>query len=109
MAYDPGLTIHGRFERQAARQPDAIAVQHRDHSITYSALAARARRWAAHLRGQGAVPGDLVGIRLDRTPDMVAAMLGVLMAGAGYVPLDPSYPKEHLSYMTEDAGLAAVI
>nr|AGS49700.1 long-chain-fatty-acid--CoA ligase [uncultured bacterium esnapd14] len=109
MAYDPGLTIHGRFERQAARQPDAIAVQHRDHSITYGALAGRARRWAAHLRGQGVVPGDLVGIRLDRTPDMVAAMLGVLMAGAGYVPLDPSYPKEHLSYMTEDAGLAAVI
>ena len=109
MVPDRRSTIHGLFEHQAQLRPDAVAIRHRHHSVTYGALADRARGWARHLRDRGVRPGDLVGIQLDRSAEMVAAMLGVLMAGAGYVPLDPSYPKEHLAYMAGDAGLATII
>ncbi|WP_203907364.1 non-ribosomal peptide synthetase [Rhizocola hellebori] len=97
------------FERQAVLRPDVVAVRHRGHAVTYGALATRARGWAGHLRDTGVRPGDLVGIQLDRSVDMVAAMLGVLMAGAGYVPLDPAYPPEHVAFMAADAGLATII
>src|SRR5690606_2376182 len=70
---------------------------------------ARSRRIAHALRARGVGRGDLVGICLHRHPDLVAALVGVLAAGAGYVPLDPAFPPERLRYMAEDAGLALVL
>lgn len=103
------LSVHRAFERHAARRPDAVALVHRDHSISYAALRDRARGWAGRLAGAGVRPGDLVGVHLDRTPDLVAAFLGVFMAGGGYVPLDPSYPADRIRYMIDDCAPAALI
>src|SRR6185369_17282188 len=97
------------FAAQARRQPEAPAVEFGDLRWTYAELAERARKLAAHLRRLGVTPGDRVGLALERSAGLVAAMLGTLEAGAAYVPLDPTYPPERLAWMREDAGLAAVV
>jgi amino acid adenylation domain-containing protein len=97
------------FAAQARRQPEAPAVEFGDLRWTYAELAERARQLAAHLRRLGVTPGDRVGLALERSAGLVAAMLGTLEAGAAYVPLDPTYPPERLAWMREDAGLAAVV
>ena len=107
--YPRDATIHGLFEAQAARTPDAVAVQGAGGSLTYAALDARAERLAERLRARGVGPEARVGVLLRRTPEMVAALLGVLKAGGAYVPLDPAYPAERLAYMLADAGVETVV
>jgi amino acid adenylation domain-containing protein len=97
------------FAAQAARTPEAVAVVCGDASWTYGELRQRSLRLAAGLRGLGAGPESLVGICLDRSPELVAALLGVLEAGAAYLPLDPSYPAQRLAFMVEDAGVRVVL
>jgi amino acid adenylation domain-containing protein len=93
------------FERQVERAPDAVAVD----AWTYRRLDDRANAVAAKLRELGVKRGDRVGLRVARDPDMVAALFGVLKAGAAYVPMDPGFPAERLQMMEEDAGLKALI
>ncbi|HZV39330.1 MAG TPA: amino acid adenylation domain-containing protein, partial [Pseudoxanthomonas sp.] len=78
-------------------------------ALSYAGLEARANRIAALLRAHGVHHGALVGLSVDRGVDMLAALLGILKTGAGYVPLDPAFPQERLAYMVGDAGLAALV
>jgi amino acid adenylation domain-containing protein len=107
--FDRAAFAHELFERQCDRAPQRVALRHRDETLSYRELDARANRIAHLLRARGVHPGALVGLALDRGPDMLAALLGILKAGAGYVPLDPGYPPERLAYMAGDAGLAALV
>lgn len=101
------------FERHAAATPKAVAVEHvadgRITTETYGALNARANRLAHHLRARGAGPDTVIGIALDRGPDMVAAWLAVLKSGAAWLPLDPAYPPDRLAWMLSDARAAMVL
>ena len=84
--------MHHAFEAQVRRTPEATALVWRGEEISYARLNARANQLAHRLIGQGVAPGSLVGLLMDRSADLVAAMLGILKAGAAYVPLDPAYP-----------------
>jgi amino acid adenylation domain-containing protein len=99
----PQVCTHELFELQIDRNPDAIAVAFEDVHLSYRELNERANRLAHHLRGRGVGPNVLVGVCLERSPELLVALLGVWKAGGAYVPLDPTYPKERLSFMIEDA------
>ncbi|HYH80877.1 MAG TPA: amino acid adenylation domain-containing protein, partial [Longimicrobium sp.] len=101
--------IHELFEAQAARTPGAVALRFEEESLTYAELNARANRLAHHLAGLGAGPEARVGICVDRSAEMVVAMLAVLKSGAAYLPLDPSYPARRLAYMLEDSGAPLLV
>ncbi|HET7460922.1 MAG TPA: amino acid adenylation domain-containing protein, partial [Longimicrobium sp.] len=107
--YPAGACVHDLFRAQVARTPTAIALSWRGERVTYAELAARANRISNVLRRRGVGPEVRVGICLPRTPELVAAMLGVLGAGGAYVPLDPAYPRERLGYMLKDAAVALVL
>jgi amino acid adenylation domain-containing protein len=101
--------VHELFEAWAARAPDAVAVVEGEISVTYTELDERASRIARALIGRGAAPGDRVAILLPRSVDLVAAVLGVLKAGAAYVPLDPASPPARTALMLADSGAALVL
>ncbi|HEV8580076.1 MAG TPA: non-ribosomal peptide synthase/polyketide synthase [Thermoanaerobaculia bacterium] len=101
--YPSGLCLHHLVAAQAARTPDAEAVVGEAERLTYRELLLRSGRLARFLRGQGVGPEVRVGICLERTPDLIAAILGVLQAGGAYVPLDPAYPQERLEVMLIDS------
>lgn len=101
--------LHALFEAQAARTPDAIAVDHEGVALSYAALDAQANAVASVLLTHGVGPGDLVGLFVERSPRMLVALLGVLKAGAAYVPMDPGYPTERLAFMLEDSAASLVI
>ncbi len=103
------LLIHRRIARQAVRSSDAVAIVGGDRQLTYGGLDNRVTELAAGLRRAGVGRGALVGLCLERGPEMVAALLAVLEAGAAYVPLDPGLPGSRLGYMAADAGLAALV
>src|SRR5205814_8926044 len=108
-AYPDPATVHGVFEAQAARAPDAIAVLDDTTRMTYAELDARASALARHLRTLGVERDVVVGLHAGRSPAMVAAMLGVLKAGGAYLPLDPTQPVGRLAFMAEDAGCRVVV
>ena len=99
----PQVCAHELFELQVDRYPEAIAVVFGKRQLTYRELNEQANKVAHHLRRRGVKPNILVGVCLERSPEMVVALLGVWKAGGAYVPLDPGYPKERLSFMIEDA------
>ncbi len=101
--------LHTLFEAQAARAPDALAVVFEDQQLTYAALNARANRLAHHLRARGVGPEVGVGVCLERSVELVIALLAVLKAGGAYVPLDPAYPAERRQYMLADAQVALLL
>lgn len=101
--------IHELVAAQAQRTPDAVAVVFAGQTLTYGSLSARANRLAWHLRTLGVGPEVRVGICLERSLELVVAVMAVLCAGAAYVPLDPSYPATRLRFMAADAGLRAVV
>jgi amino acid adenylation domain-containing protein len=107
-----GQTVHGSFSERAERHPAAIAVAYRGDptgidgasvTLTYGELDRRSDLIASRLQHAGVRPGDLVGICMDRSTELVAAVLACLKAGGGFVPLDPSYPQERLRFMVEEA------
>jgi amino acid adenylation domain-containing protein len=102
--YPQDKLVHELFEEQAGRVPDAVAVVYEGQQLTYAELNAKANQLAHYLLSQGVNPEDRVAICMERSLEMVIALLGVLKAGAAYVPLDPSYPAERLAYMLEDAA-----
>ncbi|MFC6882172.1 amino acid adenylation domain-containing protein [Actinomadura yumaensis] len=97
-------SIPALFEAQAALRPDAVAVSFEGVSLSYGELNARSNRLARHLVAQGVGPEQFVALKLPRSADLVVAILGVLKAGAAYVPMDPDYPADRLAYMVEDAA-----
>ncbi|MFI5647209.1 amino acid adenylation domain-containing protein [Kitasatospora sp. NPDC051705] len=101
--------LHELFAEQVRLTPDAEAVVFEDTSLTYAQLDARANRLAQHLVGQGIGPETVVAICLDRGPDTVVAALGVLKAGAAYLPLDPSHPAERLRLVLDDSAAAMLV
>ena len=105
----PALCAHELFERQVQVHPDAIAVTFNDQQLTYGELNQRANQIAHYLRRHGIGPDRLVGVCLQRSPDMIAGLLGVWKAGGAYVPLDPSYPQERLSFMVSDAAVQVLL
>ncbi|MFI6193478.1 amino acid adenylation domain-containing protein [Streptomyces sp. NPDC051136] len=104
------LCVHRLFEERARQTPDAPAVSAagRD-TLTYRELDGRANAFAHHLRDLGVRHGSVVALLLNRTPDAVAAFLGVLKAGAAYVPLDPAYPSARLEHMLADSGAQLLV
>ncbi|WP_017879296.1 non-ribosomal peptide synthetase, partial [Janthinobacterium sp. CG3] len=96
-------TLHGMVEAQAARTPDRVAVAFDGQELSYAELNGRANQLAGHLRGIGVTTETLVGVCLERSLDLVVALLGILKAGGAYVPLDPAYPSARLAYMLEHA------
>ncbi len=105
----PGERIEQVVRARADRTPDAPAVSYDSNELTYRQLMERADRFAAALRDLGVVPGDRVGVCLDRSLDLVVVLLAVLTAGGTYVPMDPAYPAERLAYTSEDAELTLVV
>ncbi|NED06976.1 amino acid adenylation domain-containing protein [Streptomyces sp. SID6648] len=97
------------FAEQAARTPDAPAVLGDGERLTYAELARDAGRLAGRLAAMGVGPGDRVGVCVPHSPDLVVALLGVLMAGAAYVPLDIDYPARRLEFVIADTGLRHVV
>ncbi|MBA2239585.1 MAG: amino acid adenylation domain-containing protein, partial [Lysobacter sp.] len=101
--------IHELFEEQAQAHPDSVAIVHDDGCLSYDELNRRANQVAHYLLGLGVVPDDRVAICLERSADMVVAMLGVLKAGAAYVPLDPTHPPERLAQILRDSAPMAML
>ncbi|MGW2295597.1 amino acid adenylation domain-containing protein [Streptomyces violaceorubidus] len=102
-------TLHEAFRAVAAASPDAEALSDGTNRLTYRELDERSDRLAAGLRARGVRDGDRVGVCLDRSADLVVALLGVLKAGAAYVPTDPAYPAERLEHTARDAAVTLVI
>ncbi len=107
--YHRDLCIHQLVEQQAYRTPDAIAVCSRELSLSYRELNSRANRLARYLQKRGVRPRDVVGVCLDRSPELVVALFGALKAGCTYLPLDPTYPGERLAFMLHDAHAALLV
>ncbi|MCW3052829.1 MAG: Non-ribosomal peptide synthetase component, partial [Chthonomonadales bacterium] len=103
------LCLHQRIGEQAQRTPNAIALRFANHSLTYAQLDARANQLAHRLQEAGAGPEMLVGLCAERSVEMVIGLLGILKAGAAYVPLDPAYPQERLQHMVADAAMSVIL
>ena len=107
--YPREMSLARLVEEQAERSPDAVAVVFGGSSITYRGLNERANRLAHELCKHGAGPDRLVGVCLERSIDMIAALLAIVKAGGAYVPLDPDLPADRLSYMIEDSGMQILL
>lgn len=108
-AYPSDTSVHRLFEAQVAETPDATALVFDEQRMSYTELNQRANHLAHYLRGLGLHIEQRVGICLERSPEMVVAMLAVLKAGGCYVPLDPTYPADRLAYMLNDADVTLLL
>ncbi len=107
--YRQDLCLHEMFEAQAGRTPGRIAAVHLDEELTYRELNARANKLARYLQTCGVGPETCVGVLMERSLEMLVALLGVLKAGGAYVPLDPDYPQERLAFMLADSGARVLL
>jgi len=105
----PQACVHELFEAQAKRTPDALALVFKDQILTYRDLEELASQLAPRLRKFGVRPETLVGVLLERSPELVIAFLAILKAGGAYLPLDPDYPAKRLSFLMENAGVEVVL
>ena len=105
----PETCVHQLFEAQVERTPLSIAIVCDDYHLTYAELNTIADRIAGRLRSRGVGAEALVGVMMQRSVELVAALIGILKAGAGYVPLDPSYPRERIAFMLGDAQVGLVL
>lgn len=103
------LCLHQLFEKQALRTPENFAAAFEDQKLTYRELAHRANQLARRLRSLGAGPDQVVGLLTERSLDMVVGILGILKAGAAYLPIDPAFPQERVEFMLGDAGAALLV
>ncbi|MBC2892528.1 amino acid adenylation domain-containing protein [Rhodococcus wratislaviensis] len=107
---EPDATwLHELFLLQAAERPDAVAVTFEDQSLTYADLEARSAAVASSLAESGVVAGDIVAVTLPQSPELIAAIIGVVRAGAVYLSVDPQYPAERIQFLLDDAKPVAVI
>ncbi|NEQ41406.1 MAG: amino acid adenylation domain-containing protein, partial [Okeania sp. SIO3I5] len=109
MEYPQDKCIYQLFEQQVERTPNLVAVVFEEKQLTYQELNGKVNQLARYLQNLGVGPEVLVGLCIDRSLDMIIAMLGILKAGGAYVPLDPAYPTERLAFMVEDAGLSIIV
>ncbi|MGV3610690.1 MAG: amino acid adenylation domain-containing protein [Fluviicola sp.] len=108
--YRLNTTLVDLFEDQAKRNPDNVAVVFENQEITYKILNEEANQLGSYLRKTYSIqPDDLIGIKLDRSPEMIISVLGILKSGAAYVPIDPSYPEERINYIEEDSRAKVVL
>ena len=107
--YEGSSCVHECFETQAARAPEAVAVEFEAEQLSYRELNAKANQVAHYLRSLGVGPEVLVGVLLERSVELLAAVLGVLKAGGAYVPLDTAYPRQRLLQMLEDGGVRVLL
>lgn len=106
---DTEETLLRRFSEQVAKYRDATAVIFKNKTLTYGELQKTSDEFAAQLILQGVQKGDLVGVFLERSEQMMVALLAILKAGAAYVPLDPAYPKDRISFVINDAGIITIV
>ncbi len=102
-------SVHGRFEAQVARSPEAIALSLGERSVSYGTLNRRANQLANFLRKRGVGPDVFVGICADRTIELVVGLLGILKAGGTYVPIDPQYPPDRRAFMLRDSKSPVIL
>lgn len=107
--YKTGICAHQLIEEQATMKPDVIAVELDGAMLTYQELDQRANRLANYLRARGANPEVIVGLFLERSADLVVGLLGILKAGAAYLPIDPAYPSERIAYMLDNSGARLLV
>jgi amino acid adenylation domain-containing protein len=107
--YPHDMCLHQLFEEQVERTPDAVAAIFEDQYLTYRELNRRANQLAHYLRTLGVGPETLVGLCVERSLEMMIGLLGVLKAGGGYVPLDPSYPADRLAFMLADSQVSILL
>lgn len=105
----PSAGIHELFSQQVERSPDAAALLGNGRSLSYAELNDRANQVADQLQKCGLTPEERVGVCIERSPELVIALLGILKAGGAYLPLDPSYPPERILFMLRDAGVQKVV
>ncbi|HEU5138275.1 MAG TPA: amino acid adenylation domain-containing protein, partial [Steroidobacteraceae bacterium] len=103
------LLVHELFEQQVDRDPAAVALSYEGQQLSYAELNRRANQLARYLRERGVRADTLIAICMDRSVEMIVSLLGVLKAGAAYVPLDPAYPEDRLAYLLEDAGAPVLL
>ena len=101
--------LHDLVEAQTERTPDAVAAEFEELRLSYRELNARANQLAHHLQKMGVGPDVLVGVCMERSLEMLVALLGIMKAGGAYVPLDPSFPADRLGYMVEDSGMFLLV
>jgi len=107
--YSSDKCIHQLFEYRVEQNPDAVAVIFEGQQLTYQELNQRANQLAHHLRSLGVIPDAVVGLCVERSLEMAIGILGILKAGAAYLPLDPAYPQERIAYMLENARVPVVL
>nr|WP_081431391.1 non-ribosomal peptide synthetase [Moorena bouillonii] len=107
--YPQDKCVHQLFEEQVERTPDAVAVVFKNQQLTYQQLNTKANQLAHYLRSVGVEADVLVGLCVERSLEMIVAMLGILKAGGAYVPLDPKYPQERLSFILEDTQVKVLL
>ena len=108
--YPRDTCLHQLFETQVRRTPDAVAAVFQNEQITYRKLNQRVNQLANYLIKFGVKPDTIIGIStVERSLDMLVGLLGILKAGAAYVPMDPSFPPDRLSYMMEDANISILV
>ncbi|MGI8988237.1 MAG: amino acid adenylation domain-containing protein [Bryobacteraceae bacterium] len=105
----PRICVHQWFEEQAARTPHAIAVVFEDRRLTYAELNGKANQLAHYLAKLGVGPGVLVGICVERSIETIVGLLGILKAGAAYLPLDPAYPRERIHFIIQESKVAVLL
>jgi amino acid adenylation domain-containing protein len=105
----PFVSVVETIERRAAETPDAVALAWDDQRMTYGELNRRANQFAHHLRARGAGTETIVGLCMERSPELLVGMIGILKAGAAYLPLDPTHPAERLAWMLDDARAEIVV
>jgi myxalamid-type nonribosomal peptide synthetase MxaA len=103
------VVVHALFEEQVRKQPTAPALRFAGQTLSYQELDGRANQFAHHLRSLGAGPDQIVAVVLERSLDFVTVLLGIAKSGAAYLPIDPSFPKERIAFMIEDASASIVI
>jgi amino acid adenylation domain-containing protein/thioester reductase-like protein len=101
--------IHHKFEQQVLKTPDAIAILFQGQSLTYLELNQKANQWAHYLQSLGVCPDTVVGVCLERSLEQIITILGILKAGAAYLPLDSAYPLERLRFMVKNAQTAVIV
>lgn len=107
--YPSEQTVHSVFEEYVRKQPDKTALYYRDEHVSYSDLNEKANKIAHFLSASGVQPDNIVGLSLNRSPFLPAIILGILKAGAGFLSIDPSYPRDRISYILEDSGITVLI
>jgi amino acid adenylation domain-containing protein/non-ribosomal peptide synthase protein (TIGR01720 family) len=108
-AFPNDKCMHGIFEEQVQRNPENIAVVYKEKSLTYMELNSMGDKLASFLQGEGVGPDKLVGICMERSIEMVLAIIAIMKAGGAYVPLDPEYPEDRLNYMIEDSDPLVIL